>query len=97
MDDHEVQQDAGGQLRLCDTIPEAARAPRVLGAITRRPKWGVPPPAPGEDDGDDVDPDDGMLADDRAEAAVKVCEAVEDMARADLEGPSLAAGWAILS
>ena len=40
---------------------------------------------------------DGRLAEERAAEATKVCNAIKELATADIHGPTLAAGWAILS
>ena len=49
------------------------------------------------DEKDDEEADPARLAIKRAEAARKLCEAIKEMSVADVEGPSIAAGWAILS
>ena len=46
---------------------------------------------------DDEEADPARLAIKRAEAAKKLCEAIMELSVADVEGPSITAGWAFLS
>ena len=46
---------------------------------------------------DDEEADPARLAIKRTDAAKKPCEAIKELSVADVEGPSIAAGWATLS
>ena len=79
-----------GLHRLLEIVPRADHPPRVLGTIAQNQRWAM------TKDFDEKD-DPARLAIKRAEAARKLCEAIKEMSVADVEGPSIAAGWAILS
>ena len=49
------------------------------------------------DEQDDEEADPARLAIKRAQSAKKLCEAIKELSVADVEGPSIAAGWAMLS
>ena len=75
-------------------MPRADHPPRVLGTIAKNQRWAM---TKDFDEKDDEEADPARLAIKRAEAARKLCEAIKEMSVADVEGPSIAAGWAIMS
>ena len=79
---------------MLEIVPRADHPPRVLGTIAQNQRWAM---TKDFDEKDDEEADPARLAIKRAEAARKLCEAIKEMSVADVEGPSIAAGWAILS
>ena len=83
-----------GLCRMLAIVPRADHPPRVLGTIAQNQHWAM---TEDFDEKDDEEADPATLAIKRAEAAKKLCEAIKELSVADVEGPSIAAGWAILS
>ena len=80
--------------RMLEIVPRADHTPRVLGTIAQNQRWAMTKDL---DEQDDEEADPARLAIKRAEAAKKLCEAIQELCVADVKGPSIAAGWAILS
>ena len=78
---------------MLEIVPRADHPPRVLGTIAQNQRWAM---TKDFDEPDDEEADPAKLAIKRAEAAKKLCEAIKELSVAD-EGPSIAAGWAMLS
>ena len=79
---------------MLEIVPRAEHPPRVLGTIAQNQRWAM---TKDFDEKDQEQADPARLAIKRAEAAKKLCDAIKEMTVADVEGPSIAAGWAILS
>ena len=78
---------------MLEIVPRADHPPRVVGTIAQNQRWAT---TKDFDEQDDEEADPARLATKRAEAAKKLCEEIKELSVAD-EGPSIAAGWAILS
>ena len=83
-----------GLHRMLEIVPRADHPPRVPGTIAQNQRWAM---TKDFDELDDEEADPARLAIKRAEAAKKLCEAIKELCVADVEGPSIAAGWATLS
>ena len=79
---------------MLEIVPRVDYPPRVLGTITQNQRWAM---TKDFDEQDDEEADPARLAIKRAEAAKKLCEAIKELSVADVEGPSIAAGWATRS
>ena len=88
------EEERKGLHRMLEIVPRADHAPRVPGTIAQNQRWAT---TKDFDEQDDEEADPARLATKRAEAAKKLCEAIKELCVADVEGPSIAAGWATLS
>ena len=79
---------------MLEITPRAIHPPWGLGTKARNQRWAI---TKDFDEQDDEEADPAGLAIRRAEAAKKLCEAIKELSVADVEGPIIAAGWAMLS
>ena len=83
-----------GLHRMLELVPRADHPPRVLGTMAQNQRWAM---TKDFDEQDDEEADRARHAIKGAEAAKKLCEAIKELSVADVEGPSIAAGWAMLA
>ena len=80
--------------QMLDIVPRADHPPQYLAPSHKNQRWAT---TKDFDEQDDEEADPARLAIKRAEAAKKLCEAIKELSVADVEGPSITAGWAVLS
>ena len=88
------EDERNGLNRMLEFVPRAVHPPRVLGTLAQNQRWAM---TKDYDEQGDEDADLARLAIKRAGAENKLCEVIVELCVADVEGPSIAAGWAVLS
>ena len=69
-------------------MPRADHPPRVLGTMAQKQRWAMTK---------DFDQQDDEEADPARHATKQLCEAIKELCVANVEGPPIASGWAMLS